>query len=479
MSTTSMATFITACFLLMICNFWINKRQAAPYMDELFHIPQAAEFCAAVQSHRIPGYNPAITTLPGLYLLPTLLCAITRTAFPVSTRVLRFCSLIYSLLCFPLICSILRNLRDRIGLPTRNPDKFFIIAFALWLHPVSLFYSHLFYTDAPAILYTLLCWLLALSGRQRSSALAGVAASLMRQTHLVWHLYIAIDVFFKDLAFSGDSLDQIFADASRVFFRFWPHVAAGILYVTFLFLNGGPAVGHREHHEMSLHYAMLPYFLGFHALSYAPFQLLTPVVLFRQLRIILREKKAIAMLLTACVGLAILVIATGDHVHPFILADNRHFTFYLYRKWLLRSSARRLFPLPLYAWGILSPCMDFRTQQQNIVLADTKKGKSSTIVRQKILLEQVGDLLLLCCAAATLVPSSLMEPRYFGIASMMLSIRRLGRTREVSSMLKLTVLCTFLVMVNLALVYVFAELPFMRPADPHMPHDLSPGRFMF
>ncbi|OXB61776.1 hypothetical protein ASZ78_007420 [Callipepla squamata] len=43
----------------------VNRRLRDPYMDEVFHVPQAQAYC---QGHWLQ-WNPMITTPPGLYLL--------------------------------------------------------------------------------------------------------------------------------------------------------------------------------------------------------------------------------------------------------------------------------------------------------------------------------------------------------------------------------------------------------------------------
>ena len=53
----------------------LNKEQPGPYMDEIFHIPQAQNYCIGNLSH----WNPKITTLPGLYIVSLI-----------SLRILRF-----------------------------------------------------------------------------------------------------------------------------------------------------------------------------------------------------------------------------------------------------------------------------------------------------------------------------------------------------------------------------------------------------
>lgn len=93
--------------------------------------------------------------------------------------------------------------------------------------------------------------------------------------------------------------------------------------------------------------------------------------------------------------------------------------------------------------------------------------------------EMIIDLMFAMCAVVTLVPSSLLEPRYFIVPNTLLSIRRIVRTRMLFSLPRIWSMIVMLLLVNLGLVFVFAELPFERPRDAHMPHDLSPGRFMF
>ncbi|XP_068950334.1 dol-P-Glc:Glc(2)Man(9)GlcNAc(2)-PP-Dol alpha-1,2-glucosyltransferase-like isoform X6 [Petaurus breviceps papuanus] len=53
-------TFLVSCFLFSI----INRALREPYMDEIFHLPQAQRFCWGSFQ-----WDPMITTLPGLYLV--------------------------------------------------------------------------------------------------------------------------------------------------------------------------------------------------------------------------------------------------------------------------------------------------------------------------------------------------------------------------------------------------------------------------
>ncbi|TRZ20871.1 hypothetical protein HGM15179_006206 [Zosterops borbonicus] len=54
-------SFLLSCLLFAA----VSRRQRGPYMDEVFHVPQAQAYCHG----RFLQWDPMITTLPGLYLL--------------------------------------------------------------------------------------------------------------------------------------------------------------------------------------------------------------------------------------------------------------------------------------------------------------------------------------------------------------------------------------------------------------------------
>ena len=78
-----------------------NKEQPQPYMDEIFHLPQARNYCVGNLSH----WNSKITTLPGLYLVSLMLLRVcnflpfVRSSLdadqPCSTLFLRFINLLF------------------------------------------------------------------------------------------------------------------------------------------------------------------------------------------------------------------------------------------------------------------------------------------------------------------------------------------------------------------------------------------------
>lgn len=70
-----------------VLQWWLDVRQPTPYMDELFHVPQAQRYCAGDES-----YDADITTPPGLYLLPMVFAKVLRSFIPLTPEVVRLSS---------------------------------------------------------------------------------------------------------------------------------------------------------------------------------------------------------------------------------------------------------------------------------------------------------------------------------------------------------------------------------------------------
>jgi alpha-1,2-glucosyltransferase len=131
-----------------------------------------------------------------------------------------------------------------------------------------------------------------------------------------------------------------------------------------------------------------------------------------------------------------------SYPHPFLLADNRHYVFYLWQRFLHKDSVRlALAPVSFYcAFAVLQ-----------------------RLVNEKGLLWTLGY----CCALfMTLVPAALLEPRYFipGVFVAHMNIAQ-PMSSSVQSLLAFAG-------VNVATLYVFLCRPFEW-------HDGSVARFIW
>lgn len=465
--------------LLLFTHIWVNWRQPGPYMDELFHVPQAQGFCSALSRGELPAYNVAITTPPGSYLVPALLGSL--LPFLCSVSGLRATSACCVFLIAFQIHAILRLLRRR--LPAKSIDAgstSMLEAFVLVLHPPLFFYAILFYTDPPAVLMILLCFRFALCERHLASATFGFLSAFCRQTSAVFHAFIAFDSVLNTLR-----TRRCIPDAFQTSV---PHALTGLVYLAMFKANGYKiAIGDTGNHPIAIHHAMFAYHAGYCALFGLPLVLAAGSLRMASLktgadvfRSHIRSWRWRAFYLGSVVLFASLVAATGSQVHPFVFADNRHYVFYLYRRVLLRGQLVRLAMVPFYAASIFVQFSLISFTRLRAEYANVKSSASLSDINHIHLwyrCEVLTELVLSLCVALCVVPSTLFEPRYFVPGFILIALRATARCRF-SGVFAYSA-AGLLMVANLALIYVFCEFPFARPVDEHMPNDLSPGRFMF
>eukprot|EP00981_Chlorochromonas_danica_P002170 scaffold428_cov168-Ochromonas_danica.AAC.35 len=138
----------------------------------------------------------------------------------------------------------------------------------------------------------------------------------------------------------------------------------------------------------------------------------------------------------------------GSRSHPFILSDNRHYIFYVWRYFLQHFSLRCLLA-PAFALAVV------------LCIADMRKRRSDLWL-----------LILACAVVITLLPSPLLEPRYFSQA---LTVLLLNSPKEDDNVLFKAAAHAQLgsvALLNLILTYIFLFRTFVG-------HDGSLARFMF
>lgn len=119
-----------------------------------------------------------------------------------------------------------------------------------------------------------------------------------------------------------------------------------MLSVAFFIRNGRIVLGDQDHHQASLHWAqplycvaMLTVFAWPALLSSASDTSLTSSAQWT------RSLPLLCLLTALCLA----AIHYGTIAHPFLLADNRHFTFYIWRRLINRTSWSRYTFAPGYA----------------------------------------------------------------------------------------------------------------------------------
>lgn len=360
-------------------------------IDEYFHIPQGLAYCNGNYSY----WDPKITTLPGLYLVSSVV----GTYFKCNTYNLRFVNLIASCVNLVLFSSILRF----VYFSDRNHMKIILQAVSLTILPPLYFFSHVYYTDVLSVTFLLLFSRLCLTNRYFFMILiCGVASIMMRQTNVVWIAMVfghkLLDLLIKssrvfgnqyinDVRLSKRSLIAKDVDKSKLkryyglkdvyyaaryhlstglttFFKFLSFHDATVLFthlmtlsgfVAFVYYNGSIVVGDKTAHEATLHLPQLLYFLLFYGVFGLPYVVNR---LKSTLKLMFRQK--ILVLLSALVF--VLIVHFNTLVHPYLVADNRHFTFYIWNRWFGKYENAIYLTVPAYVFLLFSIYDNLREQ---------------------------------------------------------------------------------------------------------------------
>ncbi|XP_028174642.1 putative Dol-P-Glc:Glc(2)Man(9)GlcNAc(2)-PP-Dol alpha-1,2-glucosyltransferase [Ostrinia furnacalis] len=354
-------------------------------IDELFHIPQGKVFCAGNYSH----YDPKITTPPGLYVITTT--HLGNMFFSCNIYNLRFANLMGSCFNFLIIMFLL------ILIYGRGLDIYLLMAqvFTLSTLPPLYFFSFVYYTDVWSLTFLLLYSAVSsLNNRHMFIISFGITAIAMRQTNIAWVIMFfghkCLEVFIKSSRVFGNrnltsvqlgenSLIGRDTDTSKLkrhyeFEDFWialkyhsgtylttffkyvtlrdaktiaSHLFIILTFATFLVFNGSVAFGDKQAHEVTIHIPQLFYFLLFYGFFGLPF-VLSKVP--DTLSLIFRNKTRV--LLIALLMLAIVHVNTL--VHPYLLADNRHYTFYIWNRWYGKYNFARYVMVPIYTFLLLN-----------------------------------------------------------------------------------------------------------------------------
>ncbi|KAL3466362.1 phospholipase D/nuclease [Aspergillus heterothallicus] len=405
-------------FGLLLIPLWMTKVSSVvpePYLDEAFHIPQAQAYWA----HKWARWDPAITTPPGLYLFSYAVCALILLLRGSPTELdpgaLRATNAVAAAVLLPLrLQTVLDAVRKQRN--TRPSGAWLShTVLNICLFPPLFFFSGLYYTDVLALLVVVEAyhWDLSRSVRPRGSVFEtlvfvalGVAALAFRQTNIFW-----VSVFFgglqvvrrlrratrtcnsaalTDIVQSGSKnelYDPLILDASladyfktaislcsvalnnigSIVSHLVPYLFILAAFGAFVLWNGSVVLGHKEFHSASLHLAQMlyiwPYFIFFSwPLLLAPLanivlpKFMLPKFLNQGFPASRRQLPSIIAVLIVLPAM-LAVVHFNTIVHPFTLADNRHYVFYVFRILLRSHPYTRYAATVVYflgAWMVIS-----------------------------------------------------------------------------------------------------------------------------
>ncbi|KAJ1271775.1 hypothetical protein BS78_06G151800 [Paspalum vaginatum] len=479
-----------------------------PYMDEIFHVPQAQQYCRGDFS----TWDPMITTPPGLYYVSV---AYVASFFPVawmsrvaktfdvlcSTAALRSTNVIMAMVCSVLFHDLLLCMPPGIG--ERKATTYAIL---LALYPVHWFFTFLYYTDVASLAAVLAMYLFCLKKQFWISALFGALSILFRQTNVIWIVFFAAngaisyiqDLYPKDnashensepthqsnkvvsgkdnkIAAQGlrrrrmnspiskeavisestklyNSLAEEVWDISlklwnskrKIFIAFAPFAVVMVAFVAFIIWNGGIVLGAKEAHVVSPHFAQFLYFGLVSAAALLPWHF-TPSRVLDLFHLSGKSKTCSSLAVLMGLGLSFVAVHLFSIAHPYLHADNRHYTFYIWRKviqfnWMMKYL---LIPFYVYSWFSII----------NIL------GKSQT---------RVWVLSFVMSVGLVLVPVPLVEFRYYTIPLVILVLHS-----PVIGNGKLLALGSLYAVIDLSTLVMFLFRPF------HWEHEPGTQRFMW
>ena len=478
-----------------------------PYMDEIFHVPQARRYCAGNFSE----WDAKITTLPGLYLFSVgLLDPVAKVSGLVtageqkasllldicSTKMLRSINLVMSLINLVLLYTITSHLH---GLKVFKIMKFLLHChcnlsysqegysevLGVWssvnmsLCPVLYFYSYLYYTDQAATAMVLLTLCLHLAGRDWLASFTGVLAVLCRQTNIVWvflcgataaghilvtevrgfhsHHVLMFDLFqirlhqattkhppTISLTTAGQLRELGIGVADLVRGHTWKlmrvlglalvrcggYVLVGLGFLSFVHLNNGVVVGDRSAHVATCHLTQLAYFAAFFSALTLPFAVKHIPDFLTFARQNLWKVVLVSLVM-------VVVIHFNTLAHPYLLADNRHYTFYIWRKIFMRHWTVKYLLTPIYLFGFYHIC-------QSLVKSDL-----------------IFKLVLPLCVTMNVVPQLLLEFRYFILPHLLVRAQIKPNCWK-----SLAIETVMLISVNFVTLYMFLFKPFQWDHEP-------------
>lgn len=185
-------------FVLLSVAFWLSKVNSVvpePYLDEVFHVPQAQAYWA----HRWSHWDPKITTPPGLYVWSYVICAVALllcgSPRELDAAALRTTNAVATSLLLPWrLQTLLDTLR---GERNQRPIAAWLShqVLNICLFPPLFFFSGLYYTDVVAVLAVVEAynWDLKRSRESGSATwktsvfvIVGLVALVCRQTNIFW-----------------------------------------------------------------------------------------------------------------------------------------------------------------------------------------------------------------------------------------------------------------------------------------------------
>lgn len=390
-----------------------------PLVDEVFHIPQARNYCEG----NLLQWDPKITTLPGLYVVSVTYLKVVGWIIGLelcNVRGLRVFNVFLCLANFIVIYRLQRQISTlgrwcdgRKCLADECKWRDLATALNMSLFPILYYFSFFYYTEQLSVLTVLLTYSLSLSQLSKESAIMGVISILVRQTNVIWIGFILLIKLFsllqRDMVAVGkyvnvlkdeEFFQMVAALTYHPLYSWWKrrqdfntllysyiikmrhYLAVCVVFLLFVLINGGIVVGDKSAHVPVPHLSQILYFILFTSAFCLPYF----IILASSFMTWLRQHYITAVVF---VVMSAIVVHYYTFVHPYLLADNRHYVFYIWKLLYERNPMIKYFLIPVYLYG--GYCLTYFLDTHSFAY----------------------KLSYLICIFLLLVPQKLLEFRYF------------------------------------------------------------------
>ncbi|XP_056645932.1 putative Dol-P-Glc:Glc(2)Man(9)GlcNAc(2)-PP-Dol alpha-1,2-glucosyltransferase [Diorhabda sublineata] len=415
----------------LICNVTINQMQHAVSLiifnnifltskmivDEIFHLPLGKSYC----KYNFFVWDPKVTTLPGLYLITAIILGPLKLC---GTYWLRFLSLAFSIVNVLLFYILFAKYE-------KNEWGNILSSITLALLPPLYFFSHFYYTDVISLTMILLMLVASEKEHHYIASLFGYCSVFCRQTNIIWVVFLAGKYVMTELyliamkdhvpnikkGLPAQHIRQLISELIRYPMKilastnlyFWFHTmsytAVVVAFLIFLKMNGGIVLGDRTAHQATIHIPQLFYFSLF-SLIFAWPHFVGEVLSF--LTFTRKHKKCIFILII----LSCVIVLVNTQVHPYMLADNRHYIFYIWNRFYGKYDIFRYAMVPVYIFSWYC------------IIKLIYDGNDVSFL-----------ILYLICVTAVLVTQKLIEVRYFFIPYILFRLRLKSNANNVFNLI--------------------------------------------
>ncbi|KAF2864229.1 glycosyltransferase family 59 protein [Piedraia hortae CBS 480.64] len=232
-----------------------------------------------------------------------------------------------------------------------------------------------------------------------------------------------------------------------------PFIALLTCFTAFVVWNGSVVLGDKSNHVATLHLPQMLYIWPL--LAFFSWPLLCPLSA-NSLALLYRQRPGIWVMFAA-IGLACAAVWGNTIVHPFTLADNRHYVFYVFKR-LLRPWWLRYAVTPIYclmSWLVIRAFGDGPLTNNRLLLPDGQHATTTSFV-----------LVWLTTSTLQLVTAPLVEPRYFILPWLFWRIHIPRGISTSRPRLRLFIEMLWYLTINVLTCYIFIDWGFQWPQEP-------------